>query len=99
MTEAREVYYLDGARNQQGPAPVAEIARHIRSGTIRRDTLVWYAGMPDWRPVDQVNEFASLFARAAPPRPPAAPSLPPFPSTGPMRMAPVAGVYPGQVAH
>ena len=47
---AEEAYYLDGSRNQQGPVPVAEIGRLIRDGTIRRDTLIWYAGMPDWRP-------------------------------------------------
>jgi len=98
MTEAPEVYYLDGARNQQGPVPVAEIARHIRSGTIRRDTLIWYAGMQDWRPVGQVDEFASLFAQAGPPRPPVAPPPPQFSRAGPMQMAPVAGAYPGRVA-
>src|SRR5690348_5859555 len=71
-----DCYYLDGARNQQGPIPPDEIARLIRSGTIRRDTLIWFDGMPDWRPVGQVSEFASLFAQGAPPRPPAAPYPP-----------------------
>lgn len=64
---AEEAYYLDGSRNQQGPVAIAEIARLIRNGTIRRDTLVWYAGMPEWRPAGQVSEFASLFVPAAPP--------------------------------
>jgi hypothetical protein len=84
-----DCYYLDGARNQQGPVPSDEIARLIRSGMIRRDTLIWYAGMPDWRPAGQVNEFASLFAQAAPPRPPAA--FPPQPARFPAG-APVAPV-------
>lgn len=91
-----DYYYLDGARNQQGPVPAEEIARLIRSGTIRRDTLIWYAGMPDWRPAGQVNEFASLFAQAAPPP---RPSMPPpaFPAAPPMqRTAPYAGAYQGQ---
>ena len=61
-----DCYYLDGARNQQGPVPADEIARLIRGGTIRRDTLIWHAGMPDWRPAGQVNEFASLFAQTPP---------------------------------
>jgi hypothetical protein len=73
---AEEAYYLDGSRNQQGPVPMAEIARLIRGGTIRRDTLVWYAGLPEWRAAGQVSEFAALFAPAAPPRPAAGP-LPP----------------------
>jgi hypothetical protein len=97
---AEEAYYLDGSRNQQGPVPIAEIARLIRGGTIRRDTLVWYPGMPDWRPAGEVTEFASLFAQAAPPqRPPGGP-LPPqarqpagqaaprFGAAGPQRTAP-----------
>jgi uncharacterized membrane protein YhaH (DUF805 family) len=67
-----DCYYLDGARNQQGPVPADEIARLIRSGTIRRDTMIWYAGMPDWLPASQVREFAPLFAQAAPPPRPAA---------------------------
>jgi uncharacterized membrane protein YhaH (DUF805 family) len=95
---AEEAYYLDGSRNQQGPVPVAEIARLVRNGTIRRDTLVWYPGMPDWRPASQVNEFASLFGQAAPPpRPPAGPSPPAFAGAAPMqRPASLAGAYPGQ---
>jgi uncharacterized membrane protein YhaH (DUF805 family) len=95
---AEEAYYLDGSRNQQGPVPMAEIGRLIRGGTIRRDTLVWYAGMPDWRPASQVNELASFFtASAPPPRPPAGPPPRPAPAgAAPMqrRMA-MAGAYPG----
>ena len=56
-----DCYYLDGARNQQGPLPTEEIARLIRSGTIRRDTMIWHAGMPDWSPAGQVSEFVSSF--------------------------------------
>ena len=96
VAEPSECYYLDGARNQQGPVQAAEIARLIRNGTIRRDTLVWYAGMPDWRAAGQVNEFASLFVQAAP-RPPAAPARPTYPAAPSMpRTSPVAGAYPGQ---
>jgi uncharacterized membrane protein YhaH (DUF805 family) len=94
---AEEAYYLDGSRNQQGPVPIAEIGRLIRGGTIRRDTLVWYPGMPDWRPASQVNEFASFFsAGAPPPRPPAGPPPQASPAAAPMqRRAPIAGAYPG----
>src|SRR5262249_52480871 len=84
-----DCYYVDGARNQQGPVPTEEIARLIGSGAIRRDTLVWHAGMPDWSPAGQVSEFASLFGQAAP-RPPAAPYAP-----QPGRQGP--GPYPGHM--
>jgi hypothetical protein len=71
-----QYYYLDGARNQQGPVSAADIARLVRSGTIARETLMWFAGMPDWRPAGQINELASLFGPPAgapamrPPMPP-----------------------------
>jgi len=92
-----DCYYLDGARNQQGPVPTEEIARLIRGGTIRGDTLVWHAGLSDWLPAAQASEFASLFPPAAPPRPPAA--LPPqfrqaqaarVPAGAPDRTAPLS---------
>ena len=79
-----DCYYLDGARNQQGPVPSEEIARLIRSGTVRRDTLIWYAGMPEWSPAGQVREFAPLFAQATP-RQPGPPSV--------QRTGPSAGGY------
>ena len=62
-----DCYYLDAARNQRGPVPGDEIARLIRSGTIRRDTMIWCAGMADWQPAGQVNDVASLFAQRAGP--------------------------------
>src|SRR5262249_61998277 len=94
VAEARDCYYLDGARNQQGPVPADEVARLIRAGTIRRDTMMWYPGMPDWRPAGQVNDFASLFGQAAPR--PSSPSPPAFASAPPMqRTVPSAGGDPG----
>ena len=93
-----DCYYLDGTRNQRGPVPGDEIARLIRSGTIRRDTLIWYAGMPDWCPVGQVDGFASLFARAVPPRPPAPPPRGSFAEAAPsQRMASMAVAYPAHI--
>jgi len=74
-----QCYYLDAARNQQGPVSAADLARLVRSGAITRDTLIWFAGMPDWRPAGQVNELASLFGPPAGPppmRPPMAPGAP-----------------------
>jgi hypothetical protein len=91
-----DCYYLDGARNQQGPVPADEIARLIRSGTIRRDTMVWSAGMPEWQPAGQVSDFAALFGQAPPARPSAPPS-PAFPAAPAMpRTAPSVGAYQGQ---
>src|SRR5438067_13917064 len=91
-----DCYYLDGARNQQGPVPADEIARLIRGGTIRRDTLIWHAGRSEERRVGKEYGFGWLFAQS--PQPPAAPRPPAFPPAAPMqRMAPNAGAYQGQV--
>jgi len=84
-----QCYFLDSARNQQGPVAAGEIARLIRSGAINRDTLIWYPGMADWRPAGQVNEFASLFGAPVPPmRPPQGAAPTRAPAYG--RMAPAA---------
>jgi hypothetical protein len=87
-----QCYYLDAARNQQGPVSAADIARLVRSGAITRDTMIWFAGMPDWRPAGQVNELASLFG---PPGPPARPPGPPA-GAPPMR-GPGAGMGQGGI--
>ncbi len=76
-----QCYFLDAARNQQGPVPLSEIARLVRNGTINRDTLVWIPGMPDWRPAGQVGDLAAMFA------PPSAARQPPAP--GGMRASPM----------
>src|SRR5262249_59364285 len=87
-----EYYYLDAGRSQQGPVPPDEIARLIRGGTIRRDTMVWSAGMPEWSAAGQVSDLAPLFAQAAPPRPAGPP-----PARPPMQRAPPGvGGYHGQ---
>jgi hypothetical protein len=90
-----EYYYLDGARAQQGPVPTDEIARLIRGGTIRRDTMIWTGGMPEWRSAGQVSDFAAQFDQASLPRP----SVPPpaFPAAPPMQgTVPNAGGYQGR---
>jgi uncharacterized membrane protein YhaH (DUF805 family) len=97
-----EFYYLDGARNQQGPVQPDEIARLVRAGTIRRDTMVWGAGMPEWSAAGQVSDLAPLFAQATPPRPAAPPPAgPPMQRPGPgmgggYQQAAMGGGYQGQ---
>jgi len=85
-----QCYYLDAARNQQGPVSAADLARLVRSGTISRDTLIWFAGMPDWRPAGQVNELASLFGPPAGP-PPIRPPMPPAGAAAMRGPTPAAG--------
>ena len=44
----------------------ADIVRLIREGTIRRETLIWHAGMAEWSAAGQTSEFGSLFAPRMP---------------------------------
>jgi hypothetical protein len=75
MAESPEAfYYADAERNRQGPFTDAEIVRLIRDGTIGPDTLIWSAGLTDWRAAGQVGLFASLFARAPAPATASAPT-------------------------
>jgi uncharacterized RDD family membrane protein YckC len=56
-------FYVENQR-QVGPVSEAEFARLVGAGTIRRETLVWRAGMKEWQP------YGSLL----PPTPPAPPA-------------------------
>ena len=67
-------------QKQVGPFNDAEFARLVGDGTIRRETLVWRAGMKDWQP------YGSLLP-PTPPTPPPASS----PVGGPIPGSPVAG--------
>lgn len=41
----RIYYILDG--KQRGPFPLEDL---LRTGILKRDTMVWYEGLPDWTP-------------------------------------------------
>lgn len=46
-------FYVDGARQQQGPVAAGELQRLHASGQLRTDTLVWRHGMAEWQPLRQ----------------------------------------------
>jgi len=58
-----EWFYAVGDK-QMGPVPEEEFKRLAADGTIRPDTLVWSAGMDNWRPY---REIASASVGTAPP--------------------------------
>ncbi|PYQ12588.1 MAG: hypothetical protein DMF80_16605 [Acidobacteria bacterium] len=58
-------YYLAGGA-QQGPVDDEALARLAREGTLKRESLVWTDGMPDWRPAAEAR--SELFPAAPPPR-------------------------------
>lgn len=55
----------DGAST--GPFDISTLTSMIASGTLKRDSLVWKAGMPNWARADSVDELKGLFAPPVPP--------------------------------
>ncbi len=56
-------YYADGSE-RRGPVTEAEFATLVAQGTIRRDTLVWHEGLPEWQ---EYGRFASPELSPLPP--------------------------------
>ena len=56
---------------QAGPFDMSALQAHATSGSLKRDTLVWKAGMAQWAQASTVPELAALFANVPPPMPPA----------------------------
>lgn len=54
---------------QAGPFDMAGLQAQVASGQMRRDSLVWKAGMAQWAAADSVAELAPLFANTPPPIP------------------------------
>lgn len=58
---------IDG--EQAGPFDEAALKRHIESGQVTRDTLVWSQGMDDWAKAADVEAVARHFGSTPPPLP------------------------------
>lgn len=68
--EEAECSYFVGKNGQQaGPFDRNAIHSHIKSGAISRDTLVWKAGLAEWKAAEDFTELERLFAAAPPPLP------------------------------
>jgi hypothetical protein len=57
-----------------GPLSTAQLAQRVAQGSVTRQTLVWSAGMEDWRMASQVEALAPLFGSQPPPLPRSQPS-------------------------
>ena len=56
---------------QSGPFDMIALQSQASSGGLKRDSLVWKAGMAQWAKAGDVPDLASLFANMPPPVPPA----------------------------
>lgn len=55
---------------QNGPFGLDQLPLMVQNGTLKRETLVWKAGMANWVQASTVAELASLFNSVPPPPPP-----------------------------
>jgi hypothetical protein len=78
-------WYLDPNRTQLGPVGEDEFVRLIRQGAITRETLMWTAGMGEWRMAGEVPNVAALFG------PPASGAMSAGAPAGPLAGGPAAG--------
>lgn len=58
-------YFLHDGENQQGPFTVEQL---MQQG-IKKDTPVWYEGLPEWLPASNIDELSNLFVSIPTPPP------------------------------
>ena len=67
---AVSAYHVAIGGAQTGPFEMSALQAQISGGQLKRDTLVWRAGMAAWTKAGDVAEVAGLFAAVPPPLPP-----------------------------
>lgn len=59
-------FYVGVNGQQQGPFDLATLQQMVSSGALKRETLVWRAGMAAWTQAGQVPDLLALFAAVPP---------------------------------
>ena len=62
-------YYVAVEGKQTGPFEWATIEQQARDGMLKKNSLVWKQGMPQWARANEVPEVNALFGKAPPPLP------------------------------
>jgi type IV pilus assembly protein PilA len=77
-------YYVDSARNRQGPVDAEAVAAAFRAGAVNDDSLVWREGLAQWAPLRQFRDELGMGPAMAPaPVAPVAPA--PMPAVEPKK--------------
>jgi membrane protease subunit (stomatin/prohibitin family) len=63
------VYYVLINSQQNGPLSLEQVKELIESVRIKKDTLAWKTGMPNWLAVNEFTELTNLFNQIPPPLP------------------------------
>ena len=66
---AASAYHVAINGQQSGPFDLNTLQGHATSGALKRDSLVWKAGMAQWLKAGDVQELAPLFSSVPPPIP------------------------------
>lgn len=70
LQQEEECQYFVGKNGKQaGPFDKNAICAYIGKGAIRKETLLWKQGMPQWQPAELFDEFQSLLKQTPPPLP------------------------------
>ncbi|KFN46688.1 pilin [Arenimonas metalli] len=59
-------YYVDKARNRQGPVDAAAVAAAFQAGQLTDDSLVWRDGLAQWAPLRQFRDELGMGPPMAP---------------------------------
>lgn len=62
-------YHIAVNGQQLGPFDMGALQGHVSGGQLKRDSLVWKAGMAQWAKASEVAELQPLFASVPPPLP------------------------------
>ena len=64
-------FFVERNGQPAGPFTLEQLAEDARGGGIKRETLVWRSGDPNWVAAKEIAELQPLFAAMPPPVPPA----------------------------
>jgi type IV pilus assembly protein PilA len=59
-------FYVDNARNRQGPVDAAAVAAAFAAGQLNDDSLVWREGLAQWAPLRQFRDELGMGPAMAP---------------------------------
>ena len=77
MSDTSQWHYTDKTGTQTGPVSTEELYSLLTSNSIPTTSMVWKEGMPGWKSINQIQEFAIQPASPVNPAPVATPQPPP----------------------
>jgi hypothetical protein len=62
-------WHIAEAGASVGPFSSEQLAQAVAASRVTRETLVWSAGMSEWRAAGEIEALTGLFAASPPPLP------------------------------